>query len=72
MPQLKVLFLDSNKITEMKLSYGPENVLNIMKMSFKNNRINFTQEKVIYFVKELKDFKALRVLNCEGNPFEQD
>lgn len=70
MPQLKVLILNANKISEMKLTYGEENKRNIMKMAFKNNRIKFTNERVIYFVKMLKEFKALRVLNFEGNPFE--
>ena len=43
-----------------------------MKMTFRNNKIQFTNMEVINFVKKLKDFKALRVLNLDHNPFEKD
>ena len=72
MPQLKVLILNANNITEMKLQYKKDNQLNIMKMVFRNNKIKFTNMEVINFVKKLKEFKALRVLNLENNPFEKD
>ena len=43
-----------------------------MKMVFRNNKIRFTNMEVINFVKKLKEFRALRVLNLENNPFEKD
>ena len=43
-----------------------------MKMVFRNNRIKFTNMEVISFARKLKEFKALRVLNLENNPFEKD
>ena len=67
-----MLILNANNITEMKLQCKKENYLNIMKMVFRNNKIKFTNMEVINFVKKLKEFKALRVLNLENNPFEKD
>ena len=72
MPQLKVLILNANNITELKLQCRRENYVNIMKMVFRNNKINFTNMEVINFVKRLKEFKVLKVLNLENNPFEND
>jgi len=43
-----------------------------MKMVFSKNRIRFNKMEVINFVKKLKDFKALRNLDLEHNPFEKD
>ena len=43
-----------------------------MKMVFKSNQITFSNMDVINFMKNLKDFKALRVLNLEGNPFTDE
>lgn len=43
-----------------------------MKMVFRNNKIKFTNMEVINFVKKLKEFKVLKVLNLENNPFETD
>lgn len=72
MPQLKVLVLNANNIAELKLQCKRDNHLNIMKMVFRNNRIKFTNMEVISFARKLKEFKALRVLNLENNPFEKD
>lgn len=72
MPQLKVLILNANNITELKLQCKDQNYVNIMKMVFRNNQIRFTNMEVINFVKTLKMFKTLRVLNLEHNPFEND
>ena len=41
-------------------------------MVFSHNNIRFTNMEVINFVKTLKEFKSLRVINLEGNPFEKD
>lgn len=46
--------------------------MNLMKMVFRNNNIRFTNMEVINFVKKLKEFKSLKVLNLEHNPFEKD
>ena len=43
-----------------------------MKMVFRNNKIRFSNMEVNNFVKKLKEFKALKVLNLESNPFEKD
>ena len=72
MPQLKVIILNANNITELKLQCKRENYVNIMKMVFRNNKIKFTNMEVINFVKKLKEFKVLKVLNLENNPFETD
>jgi len=42
-----------------------------MKMVFRNNKINFTNMEVINFVKKLKEFKVLKVLSLDNNPFEK-
>lgn len=72
MPQLKILLLNANKIKELKLQCKHQNYMNIMKMVFRNNQVKFTNMEVINFVKKLKEFKSLKVLNLENNPFEQD
>jgi hypothetical protein len=72
MPQLKVLILNANNITELKLQCKDQNYLNIMKMVFRNNKIRFNNMEVINFVKKLKEFKALKVLSLDSNPFEQN
>ena len=72
MPQLKVLILNANNITELKLQCKDQNYLNIMKMVFRNNKIRFNNMEVINFVKKLKEFKVLKVLSLDSNPFEQN
>lgn len=72
MPLLKILILNANSIRELKLTTKPSNLNNIMKMVFSHNNIRFTNMEVINFVKTLKEFKSLRVINLEGNPFEKD
>lgn len=71
MPQLKILLLNANKIRDLKLQCKHSNYSNIMKMVFRNNSIRFNNMEVINFVKKLKEFKSLRVLNMENNPFEK-
>ena len=46
--------------------------MNIVKMNFRNNKISFTSMEQINFVRRLKDFRALKALNLENNPFEKN
>ena len=69
MPKLQVLILNANNISELKLQCSGPNYLNIMKINLRNNKINFTNMEVINFVKKLKEFKVLKVLSLDFNPF---
>ena len=55
----------------MKLQCKKQNYLNLMKVNLRNNKIMFSNMEVINFVKKLKDFKVLKVLNMDNNPFEK-
>ena len=43
-----------------------------MKMVLSNNKIKFKNMEVINFIKKLKEFKALKVLSLDKNPFEKN
>ena len=71
LPQLKILILNANKITDLRIMCKDSNYINIEKMNFANNSINFNNIiEVNDFAEKLKKFKQLKVLNLEHNPFE--
>ena len=65
------MILNANKISDLRIMCKDSNFINIEKMNFANNRINFHSiVEVNDFAEKLKKFKQLKVLNLEHNPFE--
>ena len=72
MPQLRVLNLATNKITQAKFVLSQQNLNNLEMLDLSNNLIVMKEHERVYdFVEKLKKFRKLTNLTLSGNPFEK-
>lgn len=72
MPKLQTLLINANNVRVLRLTVSTKNFNYLTKLVIKNNKIAFNSDQLSRFLKKLKQFKALRYLSMEENPYIRD